>query len=156
MSHYPKKHLRRRIQKEFLEPTLTEQHHRETVSIHSILKRYQATGVIDHVAKHQGTYFDYSEVPDFQTAQQMVADAHSMFETVPSEIRAEFGNDPAKFIDFMQNPENRNEIEAYGLDASHLGETEEIPHNNPQTPKEGVLGGEGGEPPSQTEGEAPK
>lgn len=141
MSNYPRNFVTRRVQKDFKEPSLTEQHHRETVSIHSILKKYQATGVIDHLAKHKGSYFDYTDAPDFQTAQQMVANAASMFETIPSEIRADFANDPAQFIDFMQNPENRNEIEAYGLDASHLGETEEKPTTTNKIPPLACRGG---------------
>lgn len=104
----------------FPNPTLTEQHHIEYTAIKNIMARYEHSGVIDHVNKHQGTYGDYINAPDFQEAQIAIAQAKEMFLSVPAQIRADFQNDPGAFIDFMQNPENREKIQAYGLTTSHL------------------------------------
>ena len=38
---------------------MTEQAHKDDVDIHKIMKRYERTGIIDHLAKHKGTYMDY-------------------------------------------------------------------------------------------------
>lgn len=114
----------------------TEQCHKDEVNIHHILRQYKKTGVIDHVNKHQGTYMDLADLPDYQEAQNIIQTAKSMFESVPAVIRADFDNDPAKYVDFMQKPENRAEIEAYGLDASHLPPQEETPLPPPQVPKD--------------------
>lgn len=99
---------------------MCEQAHKEACDIHNIMRKYEKTGIIEHVNKYEGTYMDMADAPDYHAAQMILADAKSMFETVPSSIRADFDNDPAKFVTFMQNPENRAEIEAYGLSADHL------------------------------------
>ena len=104
----------------FPEEGLTEQHHLEDVLIRNILLQYRETGVIKHVNRFQGTYGDFISAPDFKEAQDAIAHAKSMFETVPAHIREQFDNLPERFLDFMQNPDNAEDIEALGLDASHL------------------------------------
>lgn len=116
-------------------PSMTEQHHRDDVKIQSILKKYAQTGVISHVKEYQGTYMNVPNGLDYQEAQNIIAEAASLFESVPAHIRQDFANDPAQFIDFMQNSENKEAIEAYGLDASHLPVQEETQEPTPTPPK---------------------
>nr|UXQ88008.1 MAG: internal scaffolding protein [Microvirus sp.] len=113
----------------------TEQAHKTDVDIHHIMKQYKKTGVLTHVNQHQGTYGDYAEAPDYSQAQNIIADAKSLFESVPSHIRSDMNNDPQQFVNFMQNPKNREEIEAYGLDASHLPSQDATPKTSPSLPK---------------------
>ena len=119
------------------EPTMTEQHHVEETSIRNIMRKYHDTGLVSHVNEHAGTYMDMINAPDFYEAQCAIAEAKSMFETVPSRIRQDFDNDPGKFLDFIQNPENKDKIEEYGLDSSHLPElppqTEQSSTDAPQS-----------------------
>ncbi len=133
MSNLTPEKFRRKVGISFIgHPSKTEQAHGDTVSIHSIMKRYRKTGVLDHVSKYEGTYMDMAEAPQFQEAQNIIADAKSMFETVPSHIRKDFGNDPMNFVEFMQNPDNRSEIEEYGLSSSHLPVN--LDNNNQELP----------------------
>lgn len=111
---------RRRVKVEFTEPGMTEQAHADEVKIQNIMKRYRQTGVIDHVNKYQGDYLNFADAPSYHEAMNIIAEAKSMFETVPAHIRADFDNDPQKYIDFMQDNANIDAIEEYGLDASHL------------------------------------
>lgn len=120
--------------KTFTEPSLTEQHHKESVDIHNIMLQHKKTGILNHTAQYQGEYSNMIDAPTFEQAQRLIADANSMFETVPSHIRADFDNDPGKFLGFMQNPENREKIEAFGLDTTHLPEL--APESAPQAPLE--------------------
>lgn len=143
MSNMTNPKVRRRVQLDFSDsPSLTEQAHKDEVSIHHIMKRYKKTGVIQHVNQYEGTYGDFTDAPGYTEAQNIIASANSMFETVPSHIRTEFGNDPGQFLKFMQNPDNRDEIEAYGLSTSHLPVREEEvlpatpPPETPATPPE--------------------
>ena len=99
---------------------ITEQHHKDECDIHYIMKQYEETGIVTHTNNVQGSYADFLGVPDFQEAQQAIADAKSMFQMVPAKIRAAFENDPGKFVEFMTNPENIYEIEQFGLNADHL------------------------------------
>lgn len=116
----PQPRYRRKVYAQNDLPTLTEQAHKEQCEINNILKRYQQTGVLDHTNQHAGTYNDYVDAPGYQDAQNMIAAANSLFESLPSQIRLDMGNDPAKFVDFMQNADNREAMEAYGLSTEHL------------------------------------
>lgn len=99
----------------FTEPSLTEQAHKDDCDIAIILKRYQQTGVIEHNNALQGSYDEYPDPIDFHEAQNIIAQAKSMFETVPSKIRRDFDNDPAKFLAFVQDEQNIEQMAAYGL-----------------------------------------
>ena len=108
------------------DPGLTEQSHKEDVDMHNIMRQFEKTGIVKHVAAHAGTYGDYVGAPGFQEAMNIIAKAESMFESVPAKIRAKFDNDPGKFVDFMQAPENYQAILDLGLDASHLPKPEAV------------------------------
>lgn len=99
---------------------MTEQQYKDECDIHIILRKFEKTGMLTHVAAHAGTYGDYVNAVDFQEAQNVLAEARSMFETVPAKIREMFHNDPAEFLDFMQNDDNREQMEELGFDTSHL------------------------------------
>lgn len=96
-------------------PSMTEQAHKDDCDIQKILKKYAQTGVITHNNAVQGTYQDFPSGMDFQSAQNIIAEGKSLFETVPARIRADFDNDPAKFLEFTQNPDNRDAMDAYGF-----------------------------------------
>ena len=133
------------------DPGLTEQSHLEKVKINYILKQYQDTGVVNHVAQYAGQYGDFLGIPDFKEAQDKIAEAKSMFETVPATIRQDFDNDPAQFVEFMSNPDNIEAIEEYGLDASHLvlsNDNSDPPHG----PKKGKKSRQRDSEPSQDTG----
>ena len=125
---------RRRVAMEF-DPKkgLTEQHHKDRVNIHTIMRKYEKTGILEHVSQYKGEYMNLAGRPEFHEAMNIIAEAQQMFETVPAEIRKKFGNDPAEYVEFMQNPENRDKIEALGLDASHLPKPPEpVPEPTPE------------------------
>lgn len=106
---------------------LTEQNHKESCDIHSIMRKAQRTGVIEHNNQHAGSYSEYPQGIDFHLAMNTIAEANSMFESIPSHIRKEFDNDPSKFLDFIQNENNREAIEEFGFSTDHL------PHIPPET-----------------------
>lgn len=133
MSLQAKKALRRRVKTEFEGESLTEQSHKESCDIHNIMRKYEKTGIVNHLAQFKGQYMDMSNSVEFHQAQLIVAEANSMWETVPSKIRAVFDNNPGKFVDFMQSENNREAILEMGLDASHLPEPAEEPQPIPVT-----------------------
>lgn len=106
--------------------SLTEQCHKDECDIHVIMKKFKEQGVITHVNAHKGTYGDYANAPSYHEAQNIIAEAASLFESVPAHIRAAMDNDPQQFVDFMQNPRNRDEMKELGLDTSHLPPLETI------------------------------
>lgn len=96
------------------DPHLTEQAPAESCDINKILKDYQKTGFIEHAQKHEGMYDDVTSV-DFARSMQIVAETKSMFEGLPSSYRAQFNNQPAQFLDFVQNPENAEKMAQMGI-----------------------------------------
>lgn len=93
---------------------ITEQAHKHECDMNYILRNYQKTGLIRHAKKYEGTYDDVS-VQDFQEAMFLVNQAQQSFMDLPSNVRARFENNPAKFLEFTQNPANRDEMAAMGI-----------------------------------------
>jgi hypothetical protein len=93
---------------------LTEQAHKKQCDMNFILRKYQKTGLIDHVKQHQGRYDDVS-VQDFTEAMHTVSEANQMFESLPSFIRQKVGGTVEGFLDFVQNPNNKEELARLGM-----------------------------------------
>lgn len=92
----------------------TKDSFREQCDINHIMARYLRSGNVDHLAKHGGQ-FGFAPALDFQTAMQQVRAAEEKFLDLPSAIRKRFGNDPAAFLEFAQNPKNLDALREMGL-----------------------------------------
>jgi len=91
-----------------------EQCHKDECDINKIIAKYDRTGVLTHVNNFEARYEDLTGL-DYQTMLNTVANANSMFEGLPSEIRKQFANDPAKFISFMDDENNNEQMYEMGL-----------------------------------------
>lgn len=133
---------RLRVTLEFDGPGRTLQSFKEECDINTIMKRYQQTGVIDHVNRASPKFGDVEAV-DFQDALNLVLDAEARFAALPSEVRERFGNDPARLLAFVDDPANRQE-------AVKLRLIDDLPSNVPpmpggsQTPPAGAVAPSGG------------
>ncbi len=78
------------------------------------MAKYQKTGAIAHVNKHAGEY-GFATSDDFSTAMRTVTIAQEMFDGLPSSIRNRFANNPAQFLDFVQDADNKKEGQKLGL-----------------------------------------
>jgi len=105
--------------------SLTKQSFTDECDINNIMRKYQKTGAIEHVNKHEASY-GFATSDTFQESLEIVAKAKNMFEELPSSIRTKFENDPSKFLDFVQNPENLTEMRELGL-AHKLQPEQSIP-----------------------------
>lgn len=99
----------------FDEPTLTVQSFKDECDINKIVSRALQGSDITHVNARVAQYGDFTNVPDFQQAQQLVIRANGMFMSLPAEVRERFANDPALMIKFLQDPKNRDEAVKLGL-----------------------------------------
>lgn len=95
-------------------PGMTEQAHKHETDMNYILRDYAKTGLMKHAREHEGRYDDVS-VQDFQEAMFIVKEAENMFNDLPSQIRKRFNQSPAEFLDFVQNPENKDEMQRLGI-----------------------------------------
>lgn len=121
MSNLTPEHLRRSVTIECGQ-SMTEQAHADEVNIHSIMDRYKATGMVDHINANQAMYEDMSDVPNYHEAMNIVVEAEQMFASIPAKIRDKFQNNPQVFLDYIQNPENRDGIAELGFPVDHIPE----------------------------------
>lgn len=92
----------------------TKQSFKSECDINIIMSRYMQTGSIEHVNRLLPQYQDLESI-DYQDAMLIVAESRSLFQELPSDIRAKFHNDPGQFLDFMHDPENKQEMAEMGL-----------------------------------------
>lgn len=95
-------------------PGRTHQEDKERCDINNIMKRYRKVGVLP-VSQLEMFYADVSEMGDYRTALHNVQAVQGVFSKLPSDIRAAFDNDPAAFLDFTSDPNNRAEMMRMGL-----------------------------------------
>lgn len=106
---------RRRVSQDFSsDVSMTEQSHRKRVNINSIIRKYRKTGLFPH-RKEEPRYGDFTQAEDFYEAQNRILQAETDFMSLPSDVRAEFKNDPAKLIEYINDPANEDEAILNGL-----------------------------------------
>lgn len=126
---------RRRVQIEFNEPSLTKQAFKDECDINRTMSRFKKTCGADFLncynraflddGKHFG---DFSNITDYRSALEQVAQARDVFMQLPAQVRARFDNDPAKMLDFCSDPRNQDELVALGLaDAKAEAKVDEKP-----------------------------
>lgn len=79
------------------------------------MKNYKRNGLAAHVAKTLPQYGDFDNSLDYQSACNQLNAADAAFLSLPAKVRERMGNDPGKFLDFMANPENKEEAIRLGL-----------------------------------------
>lgn len=105
--------------------SMTQQQFADECDVNNILANYLRTGDISLISKGQGFYGDVSDYPvDFITAMQVVQDAEARFAELPAKVRERFGNDPANFLTFIDNSDNRDEAIKLGLIAVPEGDAQ--------------------------------
>lgn len=97
------------------QPLLTEQHHKDSCDINNILRHYNEDTLAAHIARFQGNYGDFTDFMDYADAFNFIKQTDEMFNSVPAHIRADFDNDPQKFVDFVSDPNNKKKLSEYGL-----------------------------------------
>lgn len=80
----------------------TKQSNKDECNINLILKKHGVGAMLTQDQYRSLTFTDTTGM-DFTVAMQTVAHANSMFEQLPSEIRKDFQNDPAVFLDAYNN-----------------------------------------------------
>lgn len=114
---YPKvrnKFDRERLSISFPAESRTKQSFRDECNINKIMAKYKSTGAIPHLNNRTPQY-GLASGNDFAESMRIVKDAQEMFDALPSAIRAKFMNQPEYFLNFVQDPENQDEMIELGL-----------------------------------------
>lgn len=118
----------------FDQPSQTVQSFKDDADINCIIARFQNTGVlVDPTVPVSRTpqFGDYSDMPDYQTAQNVIVAANNAFNDLSAKIRERFGNDPAAYFDFVQSLKKGSDDYA---EAIRLGIINEPVDSTPKVP----------------------
>lgn len=74
-----------------------DQSFKESSDINVIVDKAKRTGVLAHINNNAQFYADMTDF-DYEGAKNKIAQTNSAFYELSSELRAEFDNDPAKFL----------------------------------------------------------
>lgn len=95
--------------------SMTKQSEAPACDINNLMSKYEKTGVIEHVRDNPGEYVDLVAPESYHAAMNVVAEAASAFEALPSAVRKRFSNEPAAFLAFAEDPDNLDEMREMGL-----------------------------------------
>lgn len=98
-----------------------EQHHKDACDIRNILTSILKSGDLSPIiGQRDGEEVDLTLIPSFEEAHAIVCQGNNVWESLSVDIRKKFNNSQHEFINFMSNPNNRDEIANLGFDASYL------------------------------------
>jgi phage internal scaffolding protein len=124
----------------FDQPSQTLQSFKDDADINCIIARYENTGVLvdPTVQVSRVPHFgDYSDMPTYQEAQNVIVAATNAFSSLPSKIRERFGNDPAAYFQFVQSLKEGSDDYA---EAIRLGIIDKPLDSTPEVPSGPVEG----------------
>lgn len=96
------------------EPTLTIQSEKDNCDINVILERFNV-GVPAPLNKLPPIELEWDQAGNFQDSMNLIVAAREAFMEIPAKVRARFHNDPAEYLDFVYNDDNREEAILLGL-----------------------------------------
>lgn len=98
-------------------PSLTRQEFKDDCDINFILAKFENQQFEDIVTRNpqQPRFENFIGIPDFDESLNQIINAQNAFEELPAKLRDRFDNKPAKLLQFMQDPMNREEGIRLGL-----------------------------------------
>ena len=95
--------------------SMTQQSFRDRANINNIVARWKRGQEIPEVKHGEPFYGDFTAMADYHLAMNRVAAAKSAFEALPAEVRSLCDNDPGLFVEMVQDPDMREELEELGV-----------------------------------------
>lgn len=94
----------------------TRQSMKDEVDINKIVSRFMKTGQLSHLERREKLFADVSEIGDYRECLERVQSVQdAFFKEVPAKIRERFGHNPARFLEFISDPRNGDEMVKMGL-----------------------------------------
>ncbi len=87
----------------------TKQSFKDETNIVKIMARADRLGTISHLQKFEGVYADFSDY-DFHEQTTMLTKGREIFDALPAEVRKEFGQSPAAFFAYVNDPANKDDL----------------------------------------------
>lgn len=120
--------MQKKVQLVCSDVSRTKQAFKQECDINHIMKKFKNVQGVDFLTQFNGyvggQFGDFSNVTDYRSAIEQVRQAQGVFMALPSQVRRRFDNDPASFLDFVQNPANEKELVELGLATPRESEPE--------------------------------
>lgn len=123
----------------------TKQQFKDECDINRIVQMYPDINSDDYanrvrslVNSQPDLFGEYDSAMDYSKAVQIVDTARSQFETLPSVLRERFSQDPFEFLNYINNPDNKQEAISLGLLKQEIPSTN-IDVVSPETPLQPVI-----------------
>lgn len=97
------------------DPSQTQQSFADETDINNIVATFERTGFWPENTGFEPRYGDTTLLPEFQEAQNLIAQANNSFSLLDAHVRAYFDNSPEKFVAFLSEPGHDAELRAPGL-----------------------------------------
>ena len=124
-----------KVLNDFEGASMTRQEDKNAVDINVIMSKYKQTGILPP-NRDAGIYADVSQMGDYRTALEQVRAADELFMQLPAEMRGDFENDPAGFLDFVSDDANHDKMVEMGLIAAPAPEpAEPAPEGSSSSPE---------------------
>lgn len=104
----------------FPEPSRTKQSFRDETDVNRIMARYMQTGMISHLNPREPNYGVAPSI-DFREAMEIVRNTQTQFMELPASIREQVNNDPAQFLEFVENASEDDMRDMGLLDPTQVG-----------------------------------
>lgn len=98
----------------FDDDSLTKQEFLQESDVNFVVDRYRRNG-IPLVEVPGAQYRDVSQCDSLLDAYHQIEDAKHSFAKLDARVRAQFNNDVFNFIEFLDNPENHDKLEAMNI-----------------------------------------
>ena len=89
----------------------TVQAHKDECDVNKIMKKAQRVDTLSHLGKFGEEYVEFAQIDSLLDAHEQVLRGQAIFEELPSELRAEFG-DMGTFFDYVNDPANVDDLRA--------------------------------------------
>lgn len=96
------------------DPSRTDQSQFESTEINHMLELFRVTGQPPSAAVRPPTFDDFTVINDFTTARAAIIQAEQAFLQMDPQLRAKLGNDPQRFIEYLADPKNKQELQERG------------------------------------------
>lgn len=96
------------------QPSMTQQSPKDECDINVIVERAKRGEDLSRITRTP-IYGDFRTIPSYKDALQIVINAQNAFNSLDAFVRERFQNDPARMVDFLNDPKNRDEAVRLGL-----------------------------------------
>lgn len=107
-------------------PSMAKQEFKSECDVNKIVQLYRQGSPMP-VQVRSGQFADVSEMPDYKTAVETVMEAEEIFGKMSMDVKNACGNTVAGFLDWVQDPDNKDQLIELGLMPAETAPPEAAP-----------------------------